>query len=99
MTPRPWHIPGWPRDRVAELAWQLISWPYLVAVGLTVLFVVTVLTPSLHSQTAISSTTAIAGWGLAFAVRQVSKVTDAKVTSMLNGMETPPPSPKQGEGV
>ncbi len=34
----PWHGRRWLADRVAELLWQLLSWPYIVAVAVTARF-------------------------------------------------------------
>lgn len=72
--PRPWRSDAWWLwDRLEEAVYQAVSWPYFIALSMTALFVYTVFTPTLHSQTGVTSMMAITSWGLAFARREFAK--------------------------
>jgi hypothetical protein len=35
---KPWDVRGWRRDRLRELLYHMLSWPYLVATAVTIRF-------------------------------------------------------------
>lgn len=70
VPPRPWDKAGWIRSRIKEAAYTLLSWPYILAFAMTILYVVTVVKSNLHSQTGVTSMVAITAWGVAFARRE-----------------------------
>jgi hypothetical protein len=65
---KPWHASGWWIDRLRELLWQALSWPYLIALSLTAFFL---LRPDALTRDAM-----LASWGLAFLRREGGKLID-----------------------
>ncbi|MDR7497929.1 MAG: hypothetical protein QN174_13345 [Armatimonadota bacterium] len=60
---KPWQRPGWPADRLRELLYQLICWPYLIALAITWAY--------LHDRSnAVLRDAMVVSWGLAFARRE-----------------------------
>lgn len=85
MNEAPWQQQNWFRDRIREFVWQALSWPYAVAIALTVLFLASVLIPRLNSQSGMVSGIMLAAWGFAWARREAAKLIDAKAAQMQNG--------------
>lgn len=84
--PKPWELRGWLWSRVKELAWQGLSWAYLIAVALTANF--------LFRDSGLSRDAMLAAWTIAFGVRFVAApLADAKA-SQIQQPQAPAPPPK-----
>ncbi len=92
-TPAPWDAPGWPRRRLRELAYTLLSWPYLLSFAFTWLFVAALLGPRLTPHVGLLRDLVVMLWGLSFLRREAAKIVDAKAAQMGNGKAAAVPSP------
>lgn len=68
-SPRPWELP-FMLARLRELGYALLSWPYIIAVLLTVNYVAQVWLRSATGPHAINLQAMLGGWTLAFARRE-----------------------------
>ena len=78
-APRPWEQP-WLKSRLAEMGFTLLSWPYAIALSLTVFFF---LRPD-----AITLQAMLAGWTLAFARREFAAFMQARGGATITRTET-----------
>ena len=69
LSPRPWERP-FARLRLRELGYTLMSWPYLIAIGLTLNYVLQVWLRTKDGPHAVNFQIASTAWLLAFARRE-----------------------------
>ncbi len=68
-NPRPWEVP-FARLRLRELGYTLMSWPYLIAIGLTLNYILQVWLRTKDGPHAVNFQIASTAWLLAFARRE-----------------------------